>query len=82
MSGFGGVDEEGGRAGAGEGCRDFFADVAGFAEAGDDDVAARGKQQVAGGEEGRAQLVDLRAHGVGFEAEYVAGVVKAGVAHA
>ena len=79
VSGFGGVDEEGGRAGAGERRRDFFADMSGFAEAGNDDVAARGEQQLAGGEEGCAEVVNLRAHGVGFEAQHVAGVGKAGV---
>ena len=79
---FGGVDEESGRAGAGKRRRDFFADVAGFAEAGNDDVAARGEQQVAGGEEGRAEVVNLCAHRVGFEAQDVAGVGETDVAHA
>ena len=79
MSGLGGVDEEGGRAGAGERRRDFFADMPGFAEAGNDDMTARGEQQVTGSEEGRAEVVDLCAHGVGFEAQHVAGVGKAGV---
>ena len=78
---FGGVDEEGGGAGAGQRRRDFFANVPRFAEAGHDDVAARGEDAVAGGEEGRAEVVDLRAHGLGFLVEDGAGVGKAGIGH-
>ena len=81
MPRFGSVDEEGGGACAGQRCRDFFANVSRFAEAGNDDVAARGEDAVTSGEESSAEVVDLRAHGFGFLRKNGAGVGKAGIGH-
>ena len=51
------VDEEGGRAGRGEGGGDLAADVAGLAHAGDDHAAARLADQVDRRDEGGAEPV-------------------------
>ena len=81
MPRFGSVDEEGGSAGAGQRRRDFFANVSRFAKTGDDDVAACREDAVTSGEEGSAEVVDLRAHGFGFLLKDGAGVGKAGIGH-
>ena len=81
MPRFGCVDEEGGGAGAGQRCRDFFANMSRFAKTGHDDVAARGEDAIASGKEGGAEVVDLRAHGFGFLRKDGTGVGKAGIGH-
>ena len=81
MPRFGSVDEEGGGAGAGQRRRDFFANVSRFAKTGHDDVAARGEDAVTSGEEGSAEVVDLRAHGFGFLLKDGTGVGKTGIGH-
>ena len=60
MAGFGGVQEEGRRAGAREGRGDLAADVPGFAHAGDDDPSLAGEGEAAGGREAE---VDARFEG-------------------
>ena len=51
VRGFGGMDEKGGRAGGGEGGGDFVADVAGFADAGNDEAAGAVEHGIDGGGE-------------------------------
>jgi len=56
MAGFGGVDEEGGRAGGGKGRGDLAADMARLAEPGDDQPPLGIPDQVGGGDKGCAQI--------------------------
>ncbi len=56
MAGFGGVDEEGGCTGRGEGRGDLAANMAGLAEARDDQAAFGLEDQVGGRDEGRAEV--------------------------
>ena len=58
VAGLGGVQEECGRAGAGERRGDLAADVTGFAHPGDDHAAGAGEQDAAGLLELAAQAVD------------------------
>src|SRR5262249_18249016 len=57
MTGFAGVHEEGGRAGGGEGCRDFPSDMPGFAHAGHDQPAAYDGDQMPRVNEGTSKAV-------------------------
>ena len=74
---FGGMQEEGWRAGAGKRGGDFSADEAGFAHAGDDDAAFAGEQEVDGffeaGVEAREDVLD----GLRFDLEDAARGVEA-----
>ena len=54
VAGFGGMDEEGGRTGGGEGGDDFTGDVPGLAHAGADDPSLGGGEQIHRGDETRA----------------------------
>src|SRR3954463_14555055 len=67
MAGFGGMDEEGRRAGGGEGRGDLAADMAGFSEPGDDQAATGIANQVGSGGESRAEI-GLERRGEGGDA--------------
>ena len=73
VRGFGGMHEVGRRAGAGEGGGDLASDVAGLADAGDDDAPGAGEDQFDGAHEAvvqpRAECLD----GCGFDAQCLAG---------
>ena len=56
MAGLGGVHEKRRRAGGGKGRGDLAADVAGFAEAGDDQAALGAADQLGCGGKGRTQI--------------------------
>ena len=56
MAGFGGVNEERGRAGRGEGRGDLAADMAGLAEAGDDQPSLGAENEAGGLGEGLAEI--------------------------
>ena len=62
MAGFGGVHEERRRAGGGEGRGDLAADMAGFAEPGDDHAALGVADEIGRGGKGRAET-DLQRRG-------------------
>ena len=56
MARFGGMNEEGGRAGGGKGRRDLAADMARLAEPGDDQPSLGVPDEIGGGGEGRAEV--------------------------
>ena len=72
MARFGRMDEERGRAGAGERGRELAGHMAGFADARDDDASAAAKDEVDRLDETIVELIAKRAHGVRFDVEHVA----------
>ena len=79
VDGFGGMQEEGRRAGAGESGGDFAGDEAGFAHAGDDDAAFAGEEEIDGFLEGGVEASEDVLDGLGFDLEDAAGGVEAHV---
>ena len=71
MTGFGRMHKEGGRAGAGEGCRQLAGHVTGFADAGDDHASTAAQDEIDRLDETIVELIAKRAHGVRFDVEHV-----------
>ena len=71
MTGFGRMNEERRCAGAGQRGRELAGDVAGFADAGNDDAATAAQHEVDRPDEAIVELIAKRAHGVRFDVEHV-----------
>ena len=70
MGGFGGMHEVGRGAGAGEGGGDLARDVAGLADAGDDDAAAAGENQRDRPGKAGVEAVDQAGDGLRLDAQH------------
>ena len=76
VTGFGRMHEEGWRSRAGQRRGDLAPDVAGLADAADDDAAAAGEDQADGVEEGAVEALAEGQDGVGLDAQHLARQIE------